>query len=615
MPRAVIRAVKKHDDEDRQILDLRSANACIIDRGTNWATRRMTLGLLLCDIILKPGRALIGGREDVSKYYHAWCSSEARASHQIVGRPYPGYLFKGWRCFHPDFCNIIVDVGFKGLPQGHCQAPDWAHEAQEGLSVKSGVALKRDVISFAWPMPRGPSYVGLCQDDHFKLLDVPIDLDVSLTDQAVRQDNVLWSKYVETCTCAGLKMNIKKRERNSWEISCVGAELLGRDGWVAAPHQKRAWFAVIVFQVAGLNWLPRVLLQQLVGLAISFALFRREARSCLSLVFAHTQGPADEWIFMSRMVAQELVNLALLVSILGTNLRAQVSQCMTATDASLRKAAVVRTRVPASVAEEVWRHRLRRGFHTSLERPSAKSFETLADLGLVDFPGVSDDADEDESLCMKGLESEWRNDLADGLSWQPVVSYTFAHQQHINILEGAALLTAAKNLAKRERSARVIIGSDSRVMLGALAKGRSASHAINRILRRMVPIWIGSNLYPGGIHFPTRLNRADDPTRSRTIRHPNRPFPYWMWLSEQSLLGLMRWTMRCSPYGLLLEAFRGFGIYIQLDPWIPWRRTSCREPYCIRRWCSLGYTSTSAWCSRNTSPMESLGSIQEMVEG
>ena len=76
----------------------------------------------------------------------------------------------------------------------------------------------------------------------------------------------------------------------------------------------------------------------------------------------------------------------------------------------------------------------------------------------------------------------------------------------------------------RKRGTRRVCGVDSRVAVGAWAKGRSSSRQINRVFRsslgwsvlgriRLCPIWIG-----------TESNPSDDP--SRDVRLP-KPAPAW----------------------------------------------------------------------------------------
>ena len=71
---------------------------------------------------------------------------------------------------------------------------------------------------------------------------------------------------------------------------------------------------------------------------------------------------------------------------------------------------------------------------------------------------------------------------------------------------------------------RQVYGLDSQVGIGVLAKGRSPSHVLNDELRLGLPYTVSYRHYPGYKFAPTRLNRADDPTRDRPVR-PSRDCP------------------------------------------------------------------------------------------
>ena len=53
------------------------------------------------------------------------------------------------------------------------------------------------------------------------------------------------------------------------------------------------------------------------------------------------------------------------------------------------------------------------------------------------------------------------------------------------------------------QSVRCSFALDSQVALGALVKGRSSSGALNSLLRRSLPVYLGSDLYPTYGFYPT----------------------------------------------------------------------------------------------------------------
>lgn len=77
-------------------------------------------------------------------------------------------------------------------------------------------------------------------------------------------------------------------------------------------------------------------------------------------------------------------------------------------------------------------------------------------------------------------------------------------------------------MARHQRDTRFIGLLDSRVTLGAAAKGRSSSFAMSRILQGSLGFVNGGNLYPGGLHCYSAANQADDPSRDRAVRGPTK---------------------------------------------------------------------------------------------
>lgn len=120
----------------------------------------------------------------------------------------------------------------------------------------------------------------------------------------------------------------------------------------------------------------------------------------------------------------------------------------------------------------------------------------------------------------------WAVQLSEALTWNTWTQYKFKDVQHINLQESKA----RKSLVKRlPRDRRVVICQDSRVNLGALAKGRSPSRMLNGLLRTESPYILGKNLRISGAHFPTWSLRADAPSRQRPVEPARAALPPWFW--------------------------------------------------------------------------------------
>ena len=123
-------------------------------------------------------------------------------------------------------------------------------------------------------------------------------------------------------------------------------------------------------------------------------------------------------------------------------------------------------------------------------------------------------------VARQGLHNVAVNDLLIAAPWVPKAVWTFSRPMHINVLECLAALKAIKITVLGGGDRRIPIFLDSSVARGALAKGRSSSRQLRKVLLKAAAWLVCGGTYAGYLHAPTSLNTADDPTRSRPIRAP-----------------------------------------------------------------------------------------------
>ena len=122
---------------------------------------------------------------------------------------------------------------------------------------------------------------------------------------------------------------------------------------------------------------------------------------------------------------------------------------------------------------------------------------------------------------------EWVSDLCNSLPFREF-RYRFKRSGHINVNEARVYKSWIKSQAKSEPCSRFVGLLDSRVTIGATAKGRSSSFAISRILQGSLAYIVGSDLYPGCIHCNSKDNRSDGPSRVRPVDPPTKEPPRWL---------------------------------------------------------------------------------------
>ena len=136
------------------------------------------------------------------------------------------------------------------------------------------------------------------------------------------------------------------------------------------------------------------------------------------------------------------------------------------------------------------------------------------------------------SLCQGPVrpsheDLEWIGELADSLPLKEVLRYRFKRSGHINVLEARMFKTFCKRAARLHPDSRLVGLLDSRVTLGAVAKGRSSSPALCRVLQGCLPYTLGGGVYPGNLHVYSGQNRSDGPSRGRPVGAPSKALPAW----------------------------------------------------------------------------------------
>ena len=100
-------------------------------------------------------------------------------------------------------------------------------------------------------------------------------------------------------------------------------------------------------------------------------------------------------------------------------------------------------------------------------------------------------------------------------AFQVVISVRVESPQHINLEEANALLRYVRWILRSAGrfGRRIVVLLDSRVVIGAVAKGRSGSLPLNRLLRRLAALTFAGGLILHLVFIPTSHNPSDWPSR------------------------------------------------------------------------------------------------------
>lgn len=102
-----------------------------------------------------------------------------------------------------------------------------------------------------------------------------------------------------------------------------------------------------------------------------------------------------------------------------------------------------------------------------------------------------------------------------GRPWTTVIKHRWRTRQHINMLEGKALLLGIKWFLRNQNNfgKRLIVGIDNQALIGAVEKGRS-SLGLHGICRQIAAWVTAGDLHLKCVYIKSEDNPADGPSRS-----------------------------------------------------------------------------------------------------
>ena len=175
-------------------------------------------------------------------------------------------------------------------------------------------------------------------------------------------------------------------------------------------------------------------------------------------------------------------------------------------DAAPSAAGACRAAIPRALSRALYRRSELRGEHARLDAPPW--------------------ADETSRLIPKYRDVDA---VAACLPWRVCAQYRFRETSHINLQETRAVRNEMRAHCRRHGCSKpqlLLLLSDSRVCIGAVAKGRSSSFKLNGILRSLTSWLVLGDLSLGMLWVSTSANPADDTSRFVRLRRPPPP-PSW----------------------------------------------------------------------------------------
>jgi hypothetical protein len=457
--------VAKGPDAQRLIIDCRPCNALMVDSPYVALPTPDVLGSLE----VPRGATLFTAKLDVSNYYHQFRVPEwlqryfalppVRASEMGLTAA-EGYA--------PD---SLVHPCCLTLPMGWSHSVFLAQEIQLGLLRRS--FSEEQLIVPGSSVEVSSLRVGAYIDDCFFL-----DVDAQRCQAAAdRHEAVLQLEQLPVPPD-------KRQAATADPTNLIGIELDGRSLHFGLSPAKLSELVATTEAVLQRRRVGRETFERLLGMWTWAVLPRRPAFATLHSAYGFQQRLAAEggqrtiW----RSVERELQVLAGLAPLLGSQLNADWSPFVLATDASSSGYGAAMGRAARGTVQRMGRQA------GAASLPTAGTVDQRRAAGLGPLRGVR---------------------------WRSVISAPWQRSEHVNVLEGRALVTGVRFAVgnRNLHGQRVLALVDSTVIVAAASKGRSSSFRLLRPLRILAALCLAANVHLYCFWVPTASNPADLPSR------------------------------------------------------------------------------------------------------
>lgn len=503
--------VPKNTEVDRLILDGRPAN--LLQKPPNKFIMTMASATGLLGLRLEDNEKLLMSGDDLSNFFYTFKVNYKRGSRNFLDWKIPVSVASKFASFPAHLLKEdYVYACLNSLAMGDSAACEFAQTSHISLGLLSGAFTPDELITMHGRIPRTPTMAGIIIDDFILLEKVALDSSSSKRagDHRQRMHDIYHS--------VGLNAHPSKGFQDEETATFWGADVDGRAGLIRSNIARAASLAWVTTRVATMGLSSVGLLEVLAGGYVSLFGFRRRMMSLLDWIYV-IQGGRDrrDIISLPKRAIDELWSLAILTPLAVADLRACFAETIYMVDSSNWGDAVVACDLPKTIAAEIHRHGIMKSCWTRLLSP----FKALQRAkGLL--PTGEELPPDEEPFTEHPLWECCARCLPYHLVWKSRAK----NNRHINLGELKSYLKA-EELGGSEGDVRVPIEIDSQVVLGAIAKGRSASPAINKMLRKSLGVVLGFGVYSSGGYVRSAHNPSDDPTRGVQLRAPTAVLPNW----------------------------------------------------------------------------------------
>jgi len=472
-------AVEKSEDQDRLLIDCRPAGAVFRDPDYLELPNPELLSML------EPSGTVpfSVAKEDFENYFYQFLTPESWWTYMGLPAVSAAEFGLGEGLIYPVL--KVVPMGFKFSPL-------WTQRSHQNLVYSQTSLRPCDALSLR-------NDFRLDRMRHIIIFD-----DLNLIDPDPSGTNAFrfLLEYYAMCDRYGLKLNNGKRKPPSVNgVEVLGIELVGHDLTVGLSPEKIWKLLAMTQRLLNTPKCSGRELARIVGAWTWAGMLRRSFLSVFDAVyrFIAVAGSSKRPLWPS--VRSELSVAAALSPLLHVSLAAPYSSQLVAVDASMVAVGVSAANV---------------GAETVANAAALAVYQRAAVKSAIQYGLLTDDV---SSLLAAPV-----NGLADDICWSDVVSWPWRQVEHINSLETRAVLTAIRWLLSSPANfgRRLVVLSDSRVVVGALGKGRSSSRMLLPRVRS-VAAWLlafGCDLRIAWLQ--SEFNPADDASRLYSVNQSSR---------------------------------------------------------------------------------------------
>ena len=392
----------KNIDTDRQIGDRRGQNS--LECRVGGPSRDLPSGSDMTDVYLNPRtHKLCLTVTDRKDFYHQLQATKSRARSNTVGPGVPKELLEDCEAFslycldvarkrrrreftgdfledhwHDD-CNLIgpppgaLWVAFGSIFQGDHAGVEICTEAHASLLESYGLLSSEHRLVASRPLASSDLLDGLVIDDYFSLSVEPKTCPNEQS-RAMQRYQAAQRAYVDHKLLGSPAKDVlgenEGRAIGAYFNSSSRATSRGLVT-LSSPPEKRLAMSWLTLQACALGKTTDIFHLCLLGGWVSMLSFRRPMMCLLHrsfhLVDMEAYDPSEAKICdLPRVVAEELVLLAVLAPLMLQELSARFDDWIYATDASIKKGAVCKARAPPGLVEVLFKFGKSKGAYTRL---------------------------------------------------------------------------------------------------------------------------------------------------------------------------------------------------------------------------------------------------------